>query len=68
MPIYRCKVRGDTKTRIVRAETAAQARNHIVEVETMTAEQMADEIDKGAKVERAGTETPTGDDDDKGKE
>lgn len=68
MPIYRCKVRGETKTRIVRADTAAQARNHIVEVETMTAEQMADEIEKGATVERASKDAPSGDDDDKGKE
>lgn len=67
MPMYRCKIRGETKTRIVRADTAAQARNHIVDVETMTAEEMADEIDKGATIERAGTETPSGDDD-KGEE
>lgn len=67
MPIYRCKVRGENKPRIVRADTAAQARNHIVEAETMTAEEMADAIEQGATVERAGTETPSGDDD-KGKE
>jgi hypothetical protein len=62
MPIYSCTVRGDTKTRLVRADTAAQARNHIVDVEPLTAEQMADEIEKGAKIERAGAETPPAED------
>ena len=60
MPIYKATIRGTNDTRIVRAETAAQARNHIVEVETMTAEQMADEIEGGASVERASKDTDKG--------
>jgi hypothetical protein len=60
MPVYRCKIRGDKAERIVRADTAAQARNHIVEVETMTAEQMADAIENGATVERAAAPAETG--------
>jgi len=63
MPIYRCKVRDDIGSRLVRADSAAQARNHIVDVEPLTAEQMADEIEKGAKIERAGQETPPAADD-----
>lgn len=58
MPIYKCTVRGEKAPRIVRADTAAQARNHLVECETMTAEQMADAIEKGATIERAGTVEP----------
>lgn len=61
MPVYKCKVRGEKGERIVRADTAAQARNHIVEVETMTAEQMADAIENGATVERASKDEPTAD-------
>lgn len=53
MPVYKCKVRGDENERIVRADTAAQARNHIVDVTTMTAEQMADALENGATIERA---------------
>ena len=67
MPVYKCKVRGEKGERIVRADTAAQARNHIVEVETMTAEQMADAIENGATVERASKDAASGDDD-KGEE
>jgi hypothetical protein len=55
MPVYKCKIRGDEAVRIVRADTAAQARNHIVEVDTMTAEQMADAMENGATVEKAAT-------------
>jgi hypothetical protein len=58
MPIYKCNIKGDSKARIVRADTAAQARKHIVTVETMTAEQMADAIENGATVERAAKEEP----------
>jgi hypothetical protein len=58
MPVYRCKVRGEKKPRIVRADTAAQARGHLVEVDTMTGEEVADEVEKGATIERAGTVEP----------
>lgn len=57
LPIYKCKIDGDSKERIVRAETAAQARNHIVSVETMTAEEMADAIEHGATIEKAAKPT-----------
>lgn len=59
MPIYRATIKGSKEPpRIVRAETAAQARNHIVEVETLTAEQMADALEKGATVEKATAADP----------
>lgn len=53
MPVYRCTVRGEDKPRIVRADTAAQARGHLVEVETMTGEQVADAVSDGTPIERA---------------
>jgi hypothetical protein len=53
MPVYRAQVRGDAKPRIVRADTAAQARAHIVEVETMTGEEVADAVADGATIDRA---------------
>jgi hypothetical protein len=59
MPIYKCTIRGEKKPRIVRADTAAQARGHLVDCETMTAEQMADEVEKGATIERAGAVEPS---------
>lgn len=54
MPIYRATIRGSDETpRLVRAETAAQARNHVVIVAPLTAEQMADAIEAGATIEKA---------------
>lgn len=67
MPIYNCTVKGESKPRIVRAGTAAQARNHIVDCKTMTAEEMADAIEDGATIENAAAE-PSTDDEDKGEE
>lgn len=54
MPVYGCKVRGDEKSRVVIADTAAQARNHIVEANTLTAVQLAELVADGATVEKAG--------------
>lgn len=53
MPIYSCTVKGEAKPRIVRAETAAQAKSHIVDVKAMSADEMADAIEKGAEIETA---------------
>ncbi len=63
MPIYRCRVKGESKDRIVRADTAAQARHHLVDVGTMSAEQMADAIESGATIERAEVSPPAESDD-----
>jgi hypothetical protein len=64
MPIYGVKVRGDSKERIVRASSAAKARDHVVDAKALNAEELADAIGKGAEIETA-TETegatPAGD-------
>lgn len=56
MPIYGVKVRGEPKERVVRASSAAKARDHVVEAKALTAEELADAIGKGAEIETA-TET-----------
>lgn len=53
MPIYGVKVRGDEKERIVRASSAAKARDHVVEAKALNAEELADAIGKGAEIETA---------------
>ena len=53
MPIYGVKVRGDDKERIVRASSAAKARDHLVEAKALNAEELADAIGKGAEIETA---------------
>ncbi|MBA2717725.1 MAG: hypothetical protein H0U52_00590 [Chloroflexi bacterium] len=57
MPIYECKVRGENKVRLVKAGTAAQARDHIVEAGPISAERMAELIEDGAKLEKVGDPT-----------
>lgn len=53
MLIYEVKVRGDDKERIVRASSAAKARDHVVEAKALNAEELADAIGKGAEIETA---------------
>ena len=53
MPIYGVKVRGDEKERIVRASSAAKARDHVVEAKALNAEELADAIGNGAAIETA---------------
>lgn len=53
MPIYEVKVRGDEKERIVRASSAAKARDHVVEAKALNAEELADAIGNGAAIETA---------------
>lgn len=53
MPIYGVKVRGDEKERIVRASSAAKARDHVVEAKALNAEELADAIGNGAEIETA---------------
>jgi len=51
MPIYKCKVRGgEAEERLVRASSAAKARDHIVEA---TADEVATMMEKGGKLETA---------------
>lgn len=58
MPIYECQVRGTEKPRLVKAATAAQARDHIVSAEAISAERMAELVEQGAKLEKAGEPDP----------
>ncbi len=51
MPVYRCNVRGESSPRLIRAASAAAARSSLVEASTCTAEEMADLLDKGVKLE-----------------
>jgi len=53
MPIYRVKVRGDEKEHIVRASSAAKARDHVVEATALNADQLADAIGNGSAIETA---------------
>lgn len=53
MPVYRCKIAGSTEKRLVRAKSAAQARAHLVEAETISADTLAEEIENGTKLETA---------------
>ncbi len=54
MAIYKMTVRGEDKVRLVRAATAAQARDHIVSADAINAEELADLLASGAKLETAG--------------
>lgn len=58
MPIYGVKVRGDDKERIVRASSAAKARDHVVEAKALNAEDLADAIGDGAEIETASEGEP----------
>lgn len=53
MPIYGVKIRGDEKERIVRASSAAKARDHVVEAKALNAEELADAIGNGSTIENA---------------
>lgn len=53
MPIYEMQVRGDDKIRLVKATTAAQARDHIVSAKPISAERMGELIESGATLEKA---------------
>jgi FixJ family two-component response regulator len=54
MPVYECKIRGSGDVRLVKAATAAQARDHLAEAKPISAERMAELIESGAKLEKAG--------------
>ena len=53
MPVYACKIEGSTEVRLVRARSQSQAAKHLVECDSVSAEQMADLIGKGVKLETA---------------
>lgn len=53
MPIYRANIEGVDKPKIVRADTAAQAKSHLVKLESLSATQLADLVADGAEIETA---------------
>jgi hypothetical protein len=53
MPVYELKVAGQDKPRMVKADTPAQARNHVVTAAGISAERMAELLDDGVKLEKA---------------
>jgi hypothetical protein len=61
MAIFECQVRGTDTTRLVKASTSAQARDHIVSAKAIGAERMAELIEDGVKLEKA-TASVTADD------
>lgn len=58
MPVYKLTIEGLEKPRIVRADTAAQALNHVVSTETIKADDLADLVADGVQIERAVKKAP----------
>ena len=52
MPVYELKIDGAEKPRMVKADTAAQARNTVVSATPITAERMAELLEEGVKLEK----------------
>jgi hypothetical protein len=61
MPIYGVKIRGGDMERIVRASSAAKARDHVADAKALSAEELADAIAAGGKIETANEAEPAGD-------
>jgi hypothetical protein len=66
MPVYEMKVAGQDKPRMVRADTPAAARNHIVTAAGITAERMAELMESGVTLEKASAAANAAGADDKG--
>ncbi len=63
MPVYETRIDGVEKPRLIKADTPAAARNHVVTVKGVTAERMSDLMDQGVALEKAAAapEGETGD-------
>jgi hypothetical protein len=53
MPVYETTIAGVDKPRLIRADTPAAARNHVVTCRGVSAERMADLMAEGVKLEKA---------------
>lgn len=53
MPVYKVSINGEELPRLIRADTAAKARDHLVKTESVSADELADLLDKGATIEKA---------------
>lgn len=58
MPIYRGTIAGRHKPVLVRADTAAKARDSLVEVEALDSGQLQDALEAGETVWKPGTPMP----------
>lgn len=58
MPVYRITIKGRRKPILTKAETAAKARDSVVDAVALTAEEMADALSDGEKLWTAGDELP----------
>lgn len=56
MPVYELKIDGAEKPRMVKAATAAAARNHVVSATPITAERMSELMEDDVKLEKASAE------------
>jgi hypothetical protein len=58
MPVYAVRIRGQSEVQLVQAASASQARNHVAEAETVTADELADYVGKGLTIAKATREVP----------
>ncbi len=58
MPIYRLKLAGRRKSILVKAESAAKAKELVVTVKALNAEEMQEAIESDEKLWKAGDELP----------
>lgn len=58
MPIYRAKIEGRKKPVLLKADSAAKARDQLVDVETLSSSDMMDAIEAGEKVWKPGEPLP----------
>lgn len=53
MPIYQAHIEDMDEPKIIRADTAAQAKSHLVKLKSISATQLADLVASGAVIETA---------------
>lgn len=58
MAIYGVTIKGRRKRLLVKAASAAEARNHFVEAKALSAEDMQEALDQGEAVWKPGTDLP----------
>lgn len=61
MAIYELKIEGAEQPRMVKADTPAQACNHVVTATAISAERMAALLDDGVKLEKLDPAAPASD-------
>lgn len=61
MPVYRGTIAGRSGTLLLRADTAAKAKDQIVTLEALSGEQMADALAAGEKIWTPGDPVPPAD-------